>query len=270
MSFIGTLAKVAIGVALAKGVGSMIAKSNAGGGTTDTAGAPRSPQPSTKTAQSGGLGDLLEQFTGAATPAAKDASPGAGRSGSPSGGGLDEIIGQLSKGGLGDLLGQIAGTIVKSNETAAPGKVQQAGPQKGFGELLNEALQKAGEPEAKPTPNQEAMAALMLRAMIQAAKADGEIDAGEKKKLLEKLQDANDTEMAFVQRELAAPVSVEGLVRQVPKGLEGQVYAMSVLAIALDNKNEAQYLHQLAQGLGISPAQVNQMHAQLGVTALYS
>ena len=266
MSFVGTLAKVAIGVALAKGVGNMIAKSNAsnGGNTLDTAGVPPSRQTNETAQGRGGLGDLLEQFTGAS------ASPGSG--GAPMGGGLDELIGQISKGGLGDLLGGLAGTLggTKADGTTASGKVQQAGKQKGFGEMLNEAFQNAGEPEAKPTPNQEAIAALMLRAMIQAAKADGEIDAGEKKKLLDKLKGANEVEMAFVKKELAAPISIEALVQQVPRGLEAQIYAMSVLAIALDNKNEAQYLHQLAEGLGISPAQVDQMHAQLGVTALYS
>ena len=35
-----------------------------------------------------------------------------------------------------------------------------------------------------PTPQQDAVAGLMLRAMLQAAKCDGRIDEGEKKKIL--------------------------------------------------------------------------------------
>ncbi len=61
-----------------------------------------------------------------------------------------------------------------------------------------------------------------------------------------------------------------GLARQVPRGLEAQVYTMSVMAIDLDNRNEAQYLHQLASTMGIDQRQVNQIHARLGVPALYS
>ncbi len=110
----------------------------------------------------------------------------------------------------------------------------------------------------------------MLKAMIQAAKADGKVDEGERKKLLDNLGDASEAEMNFVKAELAAPVSIEALVAQVPKGLGPQVYTMSVMAITLDNKIEAQYLHQLAQGLGLGPEQVNHIHAQLGVPALYS
>ncbi len=145
-----------------------------------------------------------------------------------------------------------------------------ARPKPSFGELLDQSLQNYGEPDVPPAPEQEAAAALMLRAMIQAAKADGKVDEGERKKLLDNLHDATETEMNFVKAELAAPVSIDGLVSQVPKGLEQQVYTMSVMAIQLDNQTEAQYLHQLAQGLGLSPQQVNAIHGHLGMPGLYS
>jgi uncharacterized membrane protein YebE (DUF533 family) len=45
---------------------------------------------------------------------------------------------------------------------------------------------------------------------------------------------------------------------------------MSVMAIDLDNQSEANYLNELAEGLGIGQAQVNAIHAQLGVPALYA
>jgi len=40
--------------------------------------------------------------------------------------------------------------------------------------------------------------------------------------------------------------------------------------IDLDSNPEAQYLHQLAQGLNLSPDTVNQVHKQLGAPLLYS
>ena len=45
---------------------------------------------------------------------------------------------------------------------------------------------------------------------------------------------------------------------------------MSLTAIDLDSKAEAQYLHQLAQGLGIDERTANQIHQQLGAPTLYS
>ena len=68
---------------------------------------------------------------------------------------------------------------------------------------------------------------------------------------------------------MAAPVDVDGLVDQVPHGMEQQVYLMSLMTIDLDNNNEAQYLHQLATGLELEHASVNAIHEQLGVPTLY-
>ena len=136
--------------------------------------------------------------------------------------------------------------------------------------MPNPSFQKLGEPKVAPTPQQDAAAGLMLRAMLQAAKCDGEIDAGEKKKLLDVLGNASPEDMAFVNRELASPVDIQGLVKQVPKGAEKQIYAASVMAVDLDSQKEAEYLGGLASGLGLGPAEVNAMHAQFGVPALYA
>ena len=68
----------------------------------------------------------------------------------------------------------------------------------------------------------------------------------------------------------AQVADVKKLVNQVPEGLEAQVYAMSVIAIDLDNQNEAQYLHALAEGLGLDRNAVNHIHEKIGVGPLYS
>jgi uncharacterized membrane protein YebE (DUF533 family) len=106
--------------------------------------------------------------------------------------------------------------------------------------------------------------------MLQAAKCDGKIDEGEKKKLLETLGDASSEDMEFVNRELSAPIDVQALVKQVPKGLESQIYAVSVMGINLDNQQEAEYLAELASALGLGPREVNAIHAKFGIPALFS
>ncbi len=280
MSLMGTLAKVAVGIAVAKGVGSMI--QNRGGSTTsagrgggledmigDVLGGGASRRTGTPGGDGsvfggsgGGLGDFLEELGNYA--------PGGGTSRGTTtagrGGGLDDLIGGLgggsgAGGSLGDILGGVLGGVLGGAATKPGG---------GFGDILNESLGNCGEPKTRPSADQDAVAGLMLRAMIQAAKADGRVDAREQEKLLGNLGDVSPEERRFVEAEMRAPIDIPGLARQVPRGLEAQIYTMSVMGIDLDNRKEAEYLHQLAGALNLGKAQVNQIHARLGAPALYS
>ena len=195
----------------------------------------------------GGLGGLLEQLGGAG---------GAG-----GGGGLGGLLGGLAgAAGAGGLLGGASGAVNK----------RPASNNSDFGSVLNSQFDSTPEPEIEPSRDQEAAAGLMLAAMIQAAKSDGSFDEAEKDKLLKQLGDVDQEEAAFVQQQLQAPVDVDMIVRETPKGMEAQIYAMSLLGIDLDTQKEAQYLHKLAQGYGMQPAQVNDIHKQMGVPSLYT
>lgn len=123
-------------------------------------------------------------------------------------------------------------------------------------------------PRAREQDNEEA--ATLIRAMIYAAKADGRVDRTEQEKIVERLGEVSREEAQFVRHEFQRNITPQEFARGVPRGLEQQVYAMSVLAIDLDSNPEAQYLHQLAQALDISPKACNQIHQQLGAPALYS
>ncbi|WP_226341075.1 DUF533 domain-containing protein [Gemmobacter serpentinus] len=316
MSLVKTLAKMAIGVAVAKGV-SHIARNGlpgsggaaqAGGATTRSAGRSRSgqggfdelmgslegmvggksastPRRGTQAnagqanagqAGTGGLGDLLGGMLGGGAGGASGGLGGLGslleglagggaaaprgqtrRSSAPTG--LDGLLGS---GGIGDLLGGLVGAA------GAGAATSRGGMGGGLGGLLDAVLS-GNATEEQPSRDQELAAALMLRAMIQAVKADGNLDAEEKRKLMAALDDASEQEVAFVNAELAAPLDVEGLIQQVPQGMEAQVYAISLSAIDLDNRAEAQYLHSLAQGLGLDPQDVNQIHDQAGAQRIY-
>lgn len=325
MSFVGTLAKVAIGVAIAKGV-STLAKggsgtANAGGGMFGDA-----PQGNQTTGQggledilggmlgggqsksgnpSGGLGGFFDQLTNAQTGGGQagagqsggglgdlmdgltHGSAGAGQAGQATQGGLGDLLGGLlggagggqtpgaAQGGLGDLLGGMLGGGAAGGLGGLLGALTgnagaTGGNDKSLGQVLNSSFSNQGEPDDEPTVHQNAAAAILLSAMIQAAKSDGKIQEAEKQKLLGNLKDANAEEMAFVQAQINAPVSIPTLVSHVPAGLQAQVYTMSVMAIDLDNQAEAQYLNDLAKALGMGAKQVNAIHAQLGAPALYS
>lgn len=252
MSMMRTLAKVAIGVALAKGVGNMIGKSRAGTGGTTGDGGLFGGQHSPKQA-GGGLQDMMRDVLGGGSGGGLGGALGGGAGGA--GGGL---------GGLGGLIEGLTGA-----GGGAPGGGLPTG-RDGFGDKLNDAFRRFDEPEVAPTPQEEDAAGLMLKAMIQAAKSDGQIDQAEKDKLLSNLGDISDEERAFVNQEMAAPVDANALARSVPKGMESQIYVMSVMGINLDSQAEAQYLHQLAQAMGMGQQDVNHIHEQLGVPALYT
>ncbi len=193
------------------------------------------------------LGGLLGSLTGGNNTA------------SSSGGGLSDLLGGLagksgSGGGLGGILDSLGG-----------GSTSQSS---GLGDIFNNALQ-GKEPE-QVNDEQEKEAEILLRAMLNAAKSDGEIDAEEQRKITEHLEDISEEEANFVRKELNSPLDVEGFIKSVPRGLEEKVYFMSLLAIDLDSEKEAKYLNQLSQGLSISHDVCNQIHEKLGAPVLYS
>ena len=131
------------------------------------------------------------------------------------------------------------------------------------------AAARPGNLQIEPEQAQEISAALMLRAIIQAVKCDGALDAGEKKKLMDAMGDATPAEVQAVNAELARPVDVDGLAKMVPQGMEAQVYLASLSAIDLDQQAEAQYLHALAQALELQPGEVNALHDRAGAPHIY-
>lgn len=268
MSLMGTLAKIAIGVVIAKSVGGMM---SGGGGA---AGGPSMPRgfPGGLPGGSGGrrsgetgledmMGDIFDGAPGRGAarqdnPLRQQERPGRGAPQSdPFGPGADPVVAEEpGSGGLGDLLG----SVLAGSRTAA-------GRDQGFGDLLNESLRNGGEPDSPPAPEQEAAAALVLQAMIQAAKSDGRIDEVEQKRLTDRLGSASPEEMDFVRGLLRAPIDIAGLCRQVPDGLQPQIYAMSLAAIDFDSRIEVQYMQALAEGLGLSAAEINSIQRQMGV-----
>jgi uncharacterized membrane protein YebE (DUF533 family) len=290
MSLMKTLAKVAIGVAMAKGVNSLM----------------NTQQSAQSSGSAGGLGGLLGGLAGGASGTGATGGiqdmlgglMGGTQGGAQSGGGLQDMLGGLmggaqgggtgglgglleslggaggKSGGLQDMLGGLAGSAGAGGLLSALGGAMAKRPASNsasFGTVLNSAFDQTPEDPIEPTADQEAAAALMLSAMIQAAKSDGTLDDAEQEKLMGQLGgDIDAEETAFLRAEMAKPVDIDALVAEVPTGLGPQVYAMSLLAIDLDSQAEAKYLHGLAKGLGMDPASVNDVHAQLGVPSLYT
>jgi len=244
----------------------------------------------------GGLGGILEQL--GVRPAEEHVaaqSRGEASRGSP----LDALgnlgaiaksfLGQgnqrnaLATGGLGALVGAILGGGSKSAKGAIGGgalallgsialQALSASQQKGKPAEIGPAEQLAAglrEPEnAHEEKQAEAIIDLTVKAMINAAKADGHIDEDEMQKIVGELQEdgITEAEREYLLSEVRKPMCTEEIVRAVPnRQVAAQVYTASLLAIEVDTPAEKEYLQTLARNLNLDSRVVNQIHSTLGV-----
>ena len=204
--------------------------------------------------------------------------------GSGGGGGLGDILGGLmgggqrqGGGGLGDLLGGLMGG---GDNRGGGGAISVLGMlamkvlanRGGQANQLSSSMQLTAGLRAPETAEEEQtvqdVALLTLKAMINAAKADGRIDEGELDRIVGKLQEdgVDAEEQAFIRAELSAPMDTDGLVAAVPNVQVGlQIYTASLLAIQVDTAAEQAYLRELADKLGLEDETVRQVHTMLGV-----
>ena len=171
-----------------------------------------------------------------------------------------------------DLIGGKSGSTSRSRADAPTGGLGGLGGLLGaggiggaLGGMLGSTL---GGGDAKAA-EEELEAGLMLRVMIAAIKADGQLDDAEKARLMEAAGDAGQDEIAFINQELAAPSDINTLIRQIPRGMEEKAYTAALLAIDLDQRSEAEFLHGLAEGLGLSRPEVNTIHDTLKAPRIY-
>lgn len=170
-----------------------------------------------------------------------------------------------------NLFGQMGQATAGATEAGAAGLGGLMASLRGAAEAGSQQSASMMEAMFGNTPVGDAMeqqAKLMIRAMIQAAKADGEIDAEEQAAIVDRLGDISEEEREFVKAELQAPVDLAGLVQDAGSVGREQVYSTSLAAIRIDNPTEAQYMRQLATGLGLSDAQRDAIHARMGVPPL--
>ncbi len=201
---------------------------------------------------------------------------------SRSGGGLGALAGMLGggggKGGVGGLLGSILGGGGRNGGGGGGGLGALAGMLGGgagaaglLGKLMGGGDKDAEEVSAAVPQEAHLEAEILVRAMCNAAKSDGKLDDAEKEKIIGNLgEEVTQDEIDFVQAELAAPLDVEGFIRQVPEGAATQVYSFSVMGIKIDEQAEADYLAQLARGLNLDADTCNQIHDQLGAPRIFA
>jgi uncharacterized membrane protein YebE (DUF533 family) len=135
-----------------------------------------------------------------------------------------------------------------------------------LGERLGNLLGGGGgaQPEPEPATLGDAQAMLLIRAMIAAANADGQITPDERQMITGKLDQAGagPDERAVLERELQSPRSADQIVGEVhDQETAEEVYLASRIAMNPDTSAEKAYLDFLAARLEIPAARLNELNA---------
>jgi uncharacterized membrane protein YebE (DUF533 family) len=129
-------------------------------------------------------------------------------------------------------------------------------------------VDRENEPARPERARQNDQAVVLIRAMVNAAKADGQISTAEQQKIVDHFGEASKEVVRFLRDELAKPLDVREFAWSVPLGMEQQTYAISLMAVDVDSQTEAEYLDELAHGLRL-PAEVReQLHQRYKVESV--
>ena len=239
----------------------------------------------TGSAQSGGsrepsLNDILETL-GVGKGAQQSNTAPESMPQTTAGGSLGDILSNLgnNKAALGGL-GALAGAILGGGKKSAGGAVG-GGLLAMLASMAMSALKNSGQPSSRPpnalvepqTPEDEQAlendAEIIIKAMINATKADGKIDNTEVQKIVGKLDDDGLTreEKDFFISEANKPLDLDGVIASAGNKPEmaAQIYAASLLAIEVDTAAEQRYMQQLASGLGLQPQVTAHIERTLGI-----
>ncbi len=119
-------------------------------------------------------------------------------------------------------------------------------------------------PDSGNTTETSSLSLLLARAMIAAAKADGQIDTHESQAILNHINslDMPADAKAFLFEEYGRPLDVRGLAAAVDSPEHAaEVYAASLLMLEPPSPPEKLYLDTLARELGLEAGLVGEIHA---------
>lgn len=213
--------------------------------------------------QGGGLQGILSGLMGAGQNLVNSAGQAVGGKDNLAAAGVGALLGALSGGSRSSVpLGGVGGGVMGL-----------------LGMMAFKALKSAGQ-ASQPTAGITAPAGtgaqvfendahLILTAMLDAAKADGTVDADELNRITSKMKEAgiDQAGMNYVIGQLQSPMATEAIVAAVrgrPE-LAAQVYSVSLMAIEVDTPAERAYLDRLAAGMGLAPEVARNIEQLVGM-----
>ncbi|MBQ7544825.1 MAG: tellurite resistance TerB family protein [Synergistaceae bacterium] len=170
----------------------------------------------------------------------------------------------LAAGGIGALLGALMGGSESTTANTLGGGMMGLLGMMAYKALRGSmggssasASSASAQPYVQTTPQQQANdAEIIITAMIDAAKADGQVDADEFQRITSSLKKngLGQDGMNYVIQKLQGPMETTKIVAAV-KGrpeLAAEVYSASLMAINVDTDAERKYLAKLGKAMGLS------------------
>jgi uncharacterized membrane protein YebE (DUF533 family) len=205
---------------------------------------------------------------------------------------IDRILSSLlSSPGRAGIAGAVAGGLLTSKGGRKLGrKALELGGMAALAGLAYTAWQRhqqgerAGGEALAPTPERlrsagflpegaaasEDFGRALFRAMVAAARADGRLDAAERKALLDQIgqRGLDEAERAELYAEIERPVTVEEVVASARTPAQAaELYTASVCATGADTPAERGYLALLAARLGLDHALVATIEREVGAVS---
>lgn len=171
-----------------------------------------------------------------------------------SGGKLGKLVGNTAKVGAVAAIGSLAWQAWQNYQQNQPGAPA--------------STEDAFVPPPQASYQTEELGKSLVRAMIAAAKADGQIDAEEKERMFKRLETMPLTaeEKAFVFDELSSPLDIDAVVSRADTPEHAaEIYAASLVAMVPDTPAERAYLETLSTRLNLAPALVAEIHKTAGL-----
>ena len=172
-----------------------------------------------------------------------------------SGGGLGRLVGNPAKLGAVAAIGGLAYSAWQKHQQNQQGGTAPTPAEDRF------------VPPVAAESEREELGKSLVRAMIAAAKADGQIDAAEKDAIFKKLETMplSPAEKAFVFDELASPLDIDAVAaRATTPEQAAEIYAASLVAMVNDTPSERAYLEALAYKLELDAGLVAEIHRAAG------
>jgi uncharacterized membrane protein YebE (DUF533 family) len=164
--------------------------------------------------------------------------------------------------------GKVAFLLTLANELAQSARAQNQDCMSSM--LVDGTLSHVQVPVSQDAAAQHALGILLIRAMISAAKADGQVDAQETRRIFYEMsaQKLSQAEKTFLMEEISKPIEVDALAAEAQALQQAaQVYAASVIVIEAPTPQETDYLQALAQKLGLEHGLVTEIHQKVQAAA---
>ena len=223
------------------------------------------------------LGSLVQGTTGSSSAASSRMSNASG--------GIQDLLGSLlgagqsvkqrvggdnlAAGGIGALLGALMGGSNSTTMNSLGGSMMGLLGMMAYKALTGSSSSNSGitsQPYTPPTPAQQNTdAEIIITAMIDAAKADGQVDSDELGRIMNSLKSSGIGQegVNYVIKKLQGPMETAKIVAAVNgrPDLAAQVYSASLMAIDVDTDAERRYLDKLAKAMGLSESVVRNIES---------